>query len=290
MHREEERHPGRREPSFPGLHNLHKSVFERTLRPPEPCEEEHKRRKMLWDLGAHAVREALEDLPAGSHINICANSGPYDPKFEDLPPWATVPGASVGLLMVAEFRDEEATGIHPGWRQVAHPIRADEGRLLAGLRLLATVTGRRDLTFTVTNITHATVPLRWMNFVREHELLSYGSVTDSWKPTNLGCWFHHGCLFQSEYEVFRDSFAWDGDLYGWDEAVLYTRGPVAVVDDVRPERRFDSWSPDAVLVGVTWLQVVDGELFGGYKEETTRADVITWDTKGIPGGPYFQKL
>lgn len=85
MHREKERHPGRREPSFPGLHNLHESIFERTLRPSEPCEEEHKRRKVLWDLGAHAVQEALEDIPAGSHINICANSGPYDPKFEDLP-------------------------------------------------------------------------------------------------------------------------------------------------------------------------------------------------------------
>lgn len=138
MHREEKRYPGRREPSFPGLHNLHESVFERTLRPPEPCEEEHKWRKMLWDLSAHALREALGDIPAGSHINICANSGPYDPKFEDLPPWATVPGATVDLMIVAEFRDEKATGIHPGWRQVAHPIRADEGRLLAGLRLLAT--------------------------------------------------------------------------------------------------------------------------------------------------------
>lgn len=173
-------------------------------------------------------------------------------------------------MMVVEFRDEKATGIHPGWRQIAHPIRADEDRLLAGLRLLATVpryvhplvslqniansgagTGHRLSASHVTSITHATVPLRWMNFVREHKLLSHGSVTDSWKPTNLGCWFHHGRLFQSEYEVFRDSFAWDDDLYGWDEAVLYTRGPVAVVDGVRPEHRFDSWSPDAVLVRVT---------------------------------------
>lgn len=139
MHRDEERQPGRREPGFPGLHNLHQCVFDRTLNPPEPYNEEHERRKVIWDLGAQAVREALEDIPAGSHINLCANSGPYDPKFENLPPWATVPGADAGLLMVAEFRDEKATRIHPAWRQVAHPIRADEGRLLAGLRLLATV-------------------------------------------------------------------------------------------------------------------------------------------------------
>lgn len=129
-----------------------------------------------------------------------------------------------------------------------------------------------------------------MNFVREHNLLSHGSVTDSWKPTNLGCWFHHGCVFESQCDTFRDSFAWDGDLYGWDEAVLYTRGPVAVVDDVRPARRFDSWSPDAVLFGITWLQVVDGKLVGGYKEETRRADVIKWDRKGIPGDPLTHEI
>lgn len=139
MYRIDELEPGRREPCFPNLHNLHDTVFERTLNPPKPTEDEHNRRAMLWDLASEAVLEALKEVPSGTHVNVCANSGPHNPKLENLPPWTTVPGASVGLLMVAEFRDEKATGIHPGWRQVAHPIRSDEGRLLAGLRLLATV-------------------------------------------------------------------------------------------------------------------------------------------------------
>ncbi|KAJ0122905.1 hypothetical protein J7T55_011366 [Diaporthe amygdali] len=139
MYKKEERQPGRREPSFHGLHNLHEFVLVRTLNPPEPFEEKHKRRKVLWDLGSQAVREALEDIPTGSHVNVCANSGPCSPEYGSLPPWATVPGTDVGLLMVAELWDEKNTGIHPGWRKVAHPIRTEEGQLLAGLRLLAAV-------------------------------------------------------------------------------------------------------------------------------------------------------
>lgn len=93
MHRENEGQLGRHEPSFPGLHNLHKSIFNCQLRPLEPCEEGYKWRMMLRDLGAEAVLEALEDIPAGSHITVYADSGPCDLEFEDLLSWETVPGA-----------------------------------------------------------------------------------------------------------------------------------------------------------------------------------------------------
>lgn len=33
--------------------------------------------------------------------------------------------------------------------------------------------------FTVTNDTYAIVLLRWVNFIKEYELLSHGSMTDS---------------------------------------------------------------------------------------------------------------
>lgn len=197
-----------------------------------------------------------------------------------------MPGAAAGLLLVAEFRDD----IHPGWRQVAVPIRRDEGRLLAGLRLLPAVTGRRDLTFVLTNLTHPSVAAHKMNLVRDHPLLAHGAVANSWKATNFGCWYHAGCAFEADYGVVRASFAWDGDLYGWDEAVAYTRGPVVIVTDAKPARRFDYWQPGTVYQGVTWLQMVDGVLEGGYQDTTTRADVIKWDEEGIPGGPLTKKM
>lgn len=73
MYRLSELAPGRREPSFPGLHNLHDTVISRTLSPPPIEGDKPNRRAMLWDSAAEAVREALADIPAGSHINVCAN-------------------------------------------------------------------------------------------------------------------------------------------------------------------------------------------------------------------------
>lgn len=282
MYRMNELAPGRREPRFPGLHNLHSSVFERTLAPPPITGALPERRAMLWDVAARAVREALRGLPAGSHINVCANSGPQDDKLEKRPPWAAVPGAALGLLFVAEFRDD----IHPGWRQIATPINETEGRLLAGLRLLPATTGRHDLTFVLTNLTHATIPVHMMNMVRDHPFLTYGALANSWKATNFGCWYHHGCVWASDYEVIRASFCSDADMYGWDEAVAYTRKPIVIITDAKPVRRFDYWQPTTVYRGVTWLQMVNGVLHGSFQETTTRSDVIAWDKSRIPGGPY----
>lgn len=216
----------------------------------------------------------------------CPCSGPQNNQLEKLPPWTTVPGAAAGLLLVAKFRND----IHQGWRQVAIPIRRDEGRLLAGLRLLpaADEGGRRDLTFVLTNLTHPSVAVDQMNLVRDHPFLTYGAVANSWKATNFGCWYHPGGLFTADHDVVRASFAWDGDLYGWDEAVAYTRRPIVIITNAKPARRFDYWHPDTVYQGVTWLQMVDGVLEGGYKETTTRADVIKWDEEGIPGGPLTE--
>lgn len=73
MYRFNELAPDRREPSFPGLHNLHDNVMARTLNPPAVTGEGPSRRARLWDIAAEAVRKALIGIPAGSHINICAN-------------------------------------------------------------------------------------------------------------------------------------------------------------------------------------------------------------------------
>ncbi|KAI1865530.1 uncharacterized protein JN550_008287 [Neoarthrinium moseri] len=284
MYRQAEEKPGRRQADYPHLHNLAESVFRRTKHAPLPIKDtEHKRREKLWNDAADAVREAIAGIAPGTHVAISANSGPHDSKLEAKPPSAIVPGAAVGLLLVAEFR-KEAEPIHKDWYQVAIPIRRDEGRLLAGLRLIPTVLERHDLTYTVTNLTNITIAPESMSIVKDHPDLPYGSVANSWKPTNLGCWFHHGGLFESEYHTFKASFAWDGDLYGWDEAVLFTRKPISVISTTKPDRRFDHWSPDSVYENVNWLQVVDGQWRGGFQAVTRRADVITWDKHGIPQG------
>lgn len=73
MYRFNEQSLGRREPGFSGIHNLHETVISRTLSPPRIEGNKPKRRAMLWDIAAKAVREALLGVPAGSHVNVCAN-------------------------------------------------------------------------------------------------------------------------------------------------------------------------------------------------------------------------
>ncbi|KAK8058095.1 hypothetical protein PG994_008543 [Apiospora phragmitis] len=303
MYRMDELHPGRREPQFPGLHNLHDTVITRTRDPPPlrdvQADPTQRRRAALWDQVSQAVRAALQEIPHGAHVAVVSNSGPkagtLADQLEEAPPGAMIPGATVGLLFVAEFRDERASGLHPDWRQIACPIRAAEGRLLAGLRLLpAVVAERPDLTFTVTNLTYPTIINKYRDIVHnayKQGLLQHGSVLNSWKPTNLGCFFHPGGLWYEEYDIFKRSFACDGDLYGWDEAVLYTRDPVAVIAPSvppaeKPRRRFNYWYEGTALRDVQWLQLDDkGRLCGERVPVTKRADVVRWDEHGIPGGP-----
>ncbi|KAK8113441.1 hypothetical protein PG984_013967 [Apiospora sp. TS-2023a] len=299
---DDELHPGRREPQFPGLHNLHESVIERTRNPPSLREvmtdPTRRRRAAIWDQVSYAVRAALQEIPHGSHVAVVSNSGaktgPLADQLEESPPGAMIPHATVGLIFVAEFRDERTSGIHPDWRQISCPIRAHEGRLMAGLRLLpAVVASRPDLTFTVTNLTYPTILPRYRDIVHnawKQGLLQHGSVLNSWKPTNLGCFFHPGGIWSDDYDVIMRSFACDGDLYGWDEAVLYTRDPVAVIaptpsDGEKPQRRFNYWYEGTVLRDVRWLQLDEqGRLRGERVAETRRADVVRWDEHGIPGG------
>lgn len=277
MYRGVETQIGRRECHFPGLHNLSDAVIARTVHPPPVGNDPNQsRRAEIWDAAAQATREALANIPTGSHINICANSGPKNVEFEKMSPADKVKGADVGLLYVAEFRDD----IHPGWIQVACPINAHEGRLLAGVRVLALVTGRADLTFHITNLTNHNVSDEWFWAIRDYGL-DYGAVVQAYRPTNLGCTYFRGLHFAADAEAFRGSFAWDGDLYGWDEAMLYTRQPTVIITDDYPERRFQHWMPETVYHNVEWFRVVDGKLVGGRHRTTTREKLVEWEKQGM---------
>jgi len=65
--------------------------------------------------------------------------------------------------------------------------------------------------------------------------------------------------------------------------MLYTRKPVAMINDKKPERRFDYWYEETLLTHVTWLEMVNGRLRGGLQKTTTHADVVEWDRTRVPG-------
>lgn len=213
MYRINELHPGRREPQFHGLHNLADSVFERTLNPPRPGNREAIRRAVLWDYVAKHFRKAVADIPSGSYVVVCSNSGPYNAEFEDRHPADFVPGASCGILLVSMFRGEE-TNINEGWIQVGVPCKPTDGRLFASLRLMPCVAGRPDLEFMIADLTFRNIPPKLINLPRKHRL-PYGAITEIWRPTNLGNqYFSSGGFWETEYQTLRNSFAADGDLYG----------------------------------------------------------------------------
>lgn len=213
MYRSDEFHPGRREPGFPGLHNLADSVFERTINPPRPANREAIRRAVLWDDVADSFRKAIAVIPSGSYVVVCSNSGPYNAEFEDRHPADFVPEASCGILLVSMFRGGE-TNISQGWIQVGVYCKPTDGRLFASLRLMVCVAGRPDLEFMITNLSRPNIPHELINLPRKHRL-PYGSVTDIWRPTYLGNqYFSSGGFWETEYRILRDSFAADGDLYG----------------------------------------------------------------------------
>lgn len=80
MYRIEELAPERREPQFPGIHNLHPDVVHRTISAPAIQGVLPQRRARLWDVAARAVEQALVGIPAGSHVSICANRQVFLPS------------------------------------------------------------------------------------------------------------------------------------------------------------------------------------------------------------------
>lgn len=281
MYRSNEFHADRREPRFLGLHNLADSVLERTIKSPRPKGREAIRRAVIWDQVAEAFRNALAEIPSKSYVVVCSNSGPYNPDFEDRHPADFIPEATCGILLVAGFRGR-GTNINKGWIQVAVPCEATDGRIFASLRLMPCVAGRPDLEFMITNLTNRSVPPHMINLPRKYRL-PYGAVINSWRPTNLGNqYFSMGGIWEAEYRVFRNSFAWDGDLYGHDEAILYTRSPIIIISDLKPDRRFTYFQLETVLRGVTWLRLKDSVLQGSSINEMRREDAIRFDREGLP--------
>lgn len=288
MYRSNEFHPGRREPRFSGLHNLADSVLERTLNPPRPRGREATRRAVIWDQVAEAFRRAVACIPTNSYVVVCSNSGPYDPAFEDRHPADFVPEATCGILLVASCRGR-GTNINRGWIQVAVPCSATGGRIFASLRLMPCVAGRPDLEFMIINLTNRSVAADMVNLPRKHRL-PYGAVINSWRPTNLGNqYFSMGGIWETEYKILRNSFAWDGDLYGHDEAVLYTRSPIIVISDLKPDRRFTYFQSETVFRGVTWLKLKDSALQGSYVDEIRREDAIRFDKEGLPAELVYKR-
>jgi hypothetical protein len=125
--------------------------------------------------------------------------------------------------------------------------------MMCNLRVLPAVTGRRDLTFTVANLTNRVIKSEDINIVKYAPGFPYGAVNIAWKAVALDSWFRPGYLFGSEYDVIGASFAWDGNLYGWDEAIVYTRKPIVVIASAESYPAY-WYTSETVDYGGNWTQ------------------------------------
>ena len=64
--------------------------------------------------------------------------------------------------------------------------------------------------------------------------------------------------------------------------MLYTRSPIIIITDLKPEDRFSYFQPETVLCGVTWLQLKNSVLQGSYIDEMRREVAIRYDKEGLP--------
>jgi hypothetical protein len=147
------------------------------------------------------------------------------------------------------------------------------------------VAGRPDLEFMITDLTASsrTIPRELVNLPRKHRL-PYGAVTDLWRPSNMGNqYFSSGGFWESEHRTLRHSFAADGDVYGHDEAVLYTRSPIVIIENSgsKADDRFLFLQPGTVIRDTTWLELKGSVLQGSFISELRREDAIRMDKEGF---------
>lgn len=237
---------GWRDASNQTLHKLAPSFFDHVREPGRlPYNE---RAATAWDAAARLWMPFARSLPGDAVVVVtAANTAACDAT--SVPPEELVPGATHGFIFAAARGEGE---IAPGWSGCYLEIPdARDRRWLAGLRLLPLVRGRTDVRVVIVNgFNPKGHPLAALGrLVAAHPQLA--AVNTRWVPVNLGATAARGCTLEPDYHHIRTSFAELGDVYGWDETVLYVRGATAWV--VPEPGSCMPYADGFELENVTWL-------------------------------------
>nr|QED42897.1 unknown [Mycosphaerella hypovirus A] len=167
-------------------------------------------------------------------------------------PGDTVDGAERGIVFASQAGDGP---VHPAWDVILLPLRKNEGRLLANIRVLVCFGGRADLDFLIVNATKS-LPARRAFRLAKWLAIAHGTLLWDWSPAWCGCYFTQGAIWFNDYEVFRNAFARYGHVYGLDEAMIAERSPI-VVPDPNFGKPFYGIRADQTFADITYIDISD---------------------------------
>lgn len=217
FYRDDDSAGGLRDISFRTLHNLASKVLTSTL---SVVPDTDPRRARLWDQTVARWQRVIHAASPGTVavVTACNSNGIMQGQH----PSCVVSDATVGYCFVATIDPQYQ--VSPDWVIILIPLRADEGRLLASLRVIPAIAGRTDMDFYIVNGCVGQHPTQELRQIRESGL-GYGSACYNFLPTNLGAQFVNGCIFRADRKEIRSGFIQYGNVYGWDESVFYVRSP-----------------------------------------------------------------
>jgi len=242
MYRENLRERGLRNPRNPTLHHVDPVVFDAFSSQPAPGPT-HGTWLRLYEWTCEALR-----LPAGGRAIVVTAGNTADNSLTRNPPSDVIPDATRGIVYALGY-----TGgpIHPGWTVIYCPLEADQGRLLAGARLLPAMVPGVTTFFFICNERNSNVSYRLASWVMD-KAWPNTSLVDGALPTNLGATILAGGFLAPERRKLLAGLSLYGDVYGSDEIVLAVRRPVAIVHGtVHPLaaiRRDMAWPPSGWVI------------------------------------------
>lgn len=249
IHRPELTEDGWRRAQNATLHCLQPTFFDHVKSPGHLKERTGARE--TWEAARLLWFQFASALPTGARVVVTASNYAAC-EATAATPAALVPGATHGFVFAAALGD---AGTAPGWSGALFPLEDhQERRWLAGLRLIPLVCGRTDIQIAIINgadpVNH---PLKELGELLDvHPLLA--AVSRLWVPVNLGATAARGCVLEPDADQIASSFAELGHYYGWDESVLYVRGPACWVKPANYACM--PYKDGFTLRNVTWLERV----------------------------------
>lgn len=257
MYRSDFTEGGLRHPSNFTLHALAEIVFDYAKDgAPEGGSE---RFRGLWRYTERQLVEATEHLVGDHGIIICSWNSAHAPLIRKEPA-SYVPGVRLGICLIRDDSDVSTAERAPGWIYIAIPLRLEEDRLLASLRVVpafSSVMANGNIRWVIMNGREENCDTVMVSRLWTAGL-SYGCVVGHMIPTNNGAQYVRGGVFAADEQLVLSSFMHHGAVYGWDEVVFYVRLPIVFVADYRyglcPHLRGPThWN------GTLWVSFYEGD-------------------------------